>query len=246
MPTLRRPYSRDWLTNSIDPDEFADSVRFLAWKQRLRDHSIVAADDVRLQYQELPALSPRESDFIGGTIQAPWVLGGTGLPVVNSGKYGEILIQANGASGTSWIDFGNFQSFDKTNMPRMQAKAVLDTDLQQTARLGFYNASLTQDFIWFEQDPGASTANWFAKSNLAGTGTSVDTGVAANTAYSVFEIKVDSVKGGINFSIDGYIKATITTNIPTLLLQPLAYMAPKGAAVKTLRCEYFRVWTKRT
>ncbi len=59
------------------------------------------------------------------------------------------------------------------------------------------------------------TGNYFAKTNNNVTPNSQDTGVAADTAFHVFEIRSDPGGPNIEFLIDGNIVATFTTNLPT-------------------------------
>ena len=63
---------------------------------------------------------------------------------------------------------------------------------------------------------GDGTANWFAETDNGGGGTnSIDTGVASDTAFHVFEIRSDPGVPNIEFLIDNSIVATVTTNLPS-------------------------------
>ena len=63
---------------------------------------------------------------------------------------------------------------------------------------------------------GDGTANWFAETDNGGGGTnSIDTGVASDTAFHVFEIRSNPGVPNIEFLIDNSIVATVTTNLPS-------------------------------
>ena len=61
-------------------------------------------------------------------------------------------------------------------------------------------------------------ANYKAYSTLAGATTTTDTGVAIDTSWHIF--KIVATPSDVKFYIDGVLKATHTTNIPTTNIGP--------------------------
>jgi len=78
-------------------------------------------------------------------------------------------------------------------------------------------------------------ANFKAISTLAGSTTQTDTGVVIDTAWHVF--KIVATPSSVLFYIDGVLKATHTTNIPTTNLGPAIGCYDAGAVdVDYVRC----------
>lgn len=61
-------------------------------------------------------------------------------------------------------------------------------------------------------------SNWQATTRASSVSTNTDTGVAAGTSFQKLEIEATSTS--VKFYIDDVLKATHTTNIPTILLAP--------------------------
>jgi hypothetical protein len=57
--------------------------------------------------------------------------------------------------------------------------------------------------------------NWFACSRNGGAVTATDAGVATDTNYHTFAIVVNAAGTSVGFYIDGVLKATIATNLPS-------------------------------
>jgi len=82
-------------------------------------------------------------------------------------------------------------------------------------RIGFSESPTAEppfDGIYFEKL--AADANWFATTRAVSTQTRTNTGVAASTNFEEFWFS-SLASGGWEFSIDGVLKATNTTNVPT-------------------------------
>lgn len=67
---------------------------------------------------------------------------------------------------------------------------------------------------YFRYTDNVNGGKWQAVCSSASTETVVDTGVAANTQYSVFDISVNAGGTVITFQIDNNAPVTISTNIP--------------------------------
>lgn len=97
--------------------------------------------------------------------------------------------------------------------------------------IGFEAASPDNSNNWITLYYDSSVgANWQAQSASAGTPTTVDTGIAADTNFHEFRIETTSSK--ITYFLDGTLAATITTNIPTMLLQPYVFVVSKTGSAR--------------
>lgn len=89
------------------------------------------------------------------------------------------------------------------------------------------DASSTSNTLAFRYDTSLGDTNWQAVSvNNSGTATVIDTGIVPTSTITQ-ELKIDaSNNASILFSINGVVKATITTHIPSITtgISPLAYV----------------------
>ena len=78
------------------------------------------------------------------------------------------------------------------------------------------------DGIWFEYDE--NDTNWQCVTANAGTETKTDTGIAIASATKYdLKFKVNSDATSVKFFVNKLLKATHTTNIPTIFLSPILY-----------------------
>lgn len=70
--------------------------------------------------------------------------------------------------------------------------------------------------IYFRYADNVNSGKWQAVTRLASVETAVDTGVAANIQYSIFDISINSAGTVATFQINSSTPITISTNIPTL------------------------------
>ena len=103
---------------------------------------------------------------------------------------------------------------------------------------------------YFEYSPATrgSSANWWAVTRNATTENAQDTGIAASTSFQVLRIEVNAGGTEAKFSIDGTVRATDTTNIPTGSTKAFGHGAAAvksaGTAARALRLDYWRQsWT---
>lgn len=82
-------------------------------------------------------------------------------------------------------------------------------------------------------------ANWQCSNVNAGTATTTDSAVAADTNWVLLEINTTATD--IKFYIDGTIAATHTTNLPTALMPLSARQTSLGAAVRNTDMDFFKV-----
>lgn len=86
-------------------------------------------------------------------------------------------------------------------------------------------------------------ANWRAQCISGGAATTVDTGISADTNFHEFEIVTTS--GSVKFSLDGVLVATITTNIPSTLLQPCCHVISRTGVVKDVNIDWIEAVGER-
>lgn len=109
-------------------------------------------------------------------------------------------------------------------------------------RFGFGD-SITADFangIYFEYDDSAS-ANWRVKTAAASTRTVVDSGVAvASGTWTKFQIFTNNAAVSFSYSINGSTVGTISSNMPTLDVSPIAFIIKAlGTTARNVYIDYF-------
>lgn len=96
-----------------------------------------------------------------------------------------------------------------------QLSTILDTF---TVYIGFQDTSASgnpTNGAFFRYTNGTNGGRWEAVTNkTGGTLTAIDTGVAADVLYSIFEIEIAADGASVKFYINGALVATATTNIP--------------------------------
>lgn len=100
------------------------------------------------------------------------------------------------------------------------------------------------DGIYFKRADSASGGNWFAKTRSGGVETSTDTTVAAGTTHKRFDIIIETTTS-VKFYIDGTLRATHTTNIPTAVLNLTGFIDNLEAAAKILSIDYVEMLAVR-
>lgn len=126
-----------------------------------------------------------------------------------------------------------------------------DNTVQVRHFIGFFDALPTNanppvepaNGIYFRRTDAAAGGNWFAVTRNTNVETAVDTGIAADAVDHEFKI---IIRGSIiKFFIDGVLKATITTNIPTANLFHGFVWVTTEAVAKTDRIDSLLIWSKR-
>lgn len=114
-------------------------------------------------------------------------------------------------------------------------------------------AALTQvDGVYFLLDEGGvhtgSTAsgNWWAVTANASSRTFTDTGIAAVAGtWADLRADINAAAGSVDFLVDGVVRATHTTNIPTsstaLVQVGAALFKSAGTTARTVDCDYVDV-----
>ena len=102
---------------------------------------------------------------------------------------------------------------------RMRAAVeTLSTGAERfTTYVGFGDNVATGDMAegcYFRYTDSVNSGKWEAVTAKASVKTAVDTGVAANTQYSIFEVRINAAGTSVEYYINDVLVATITTNIP--------------------------------
>jgi|GEM_PF-2197953 len=173
---------------------------------------------------------------------------GTGGQVNSTSATDGVLRILTGATGgnAGEINCNDTDPFDDALNPLMEIKAYDDDgdDLltAMNAYIGFSDraGSDTGDptnGVFFRR---ADDANWYAVTRAASTETTTDTGIAPSTTARVFRIEYGT--SSVKFYIDGVLKATHTTNIPTTNTDLDIYCHTTGANQKKLYIDYLKIW----
>lgn len=179
--------------------------------------------------QFLTFLSTRQlfyDDFVGSALQTDiWTLSGDAGFSYTIGNSIVALFPNAAANDIVRINWNGKTVYNssKQNPITMIMRVAFDNALSKRWRLGLYNSAT--NYIAFELNTSVDN-NFRAVTNKAGTPTSVDTGItfAAHTAY-LLKIVVTSTTD-VKFYIDddgtGFVLvASITTNVPTVVLEAL-------------------------
>lgn len=187
-------------------------------------------------------------DLIGSANTAGAGTGGATNPIVSeANRIG--LARSNTAATIGnnrtlyWGGFGlgalvpPAHNFDLTLVVRLNTN-----DANTIQRIGFTGNVVTNnppaDAIYFEKLD--TDTSWFCVARAASVQTRTAAILATDTAFHRFRIRrVDA--STIGCSIDGGTEVTLTTNIPTAVLFPEAFIATAAAADKTHDIDFMRL-----
>jgi hypothetical protein len=169
------------------------------------------------------------ADFLNNAGQTPtytWVAPTATLPAF-------FRVQTNVTTGLGTSGYYNGAQntgFCTAQLVTLQHRVMVDANTSVRYWIGALDASqptpigsntLKTDtpsvsFIGFRFSTNASDAHWMAIANNAGVQTATDTGVSVDTtAPHLFEVRSSSSGATLTYYIDGVLKATITTNVPS-------------------------------
>jgi hypothetical protein len=101
---------------------------------------------------------------------------------------------------------------------RIAVSALSDGTDTYTIYIGLGDNTGGNDFddgIYFRYTHSVNSGRWEAVTAIGASRSASDTGVTPTTTFSVFEISINQAGTSIDFSINGSVVATKTTNIPT-------------------------------
>lgn len=205
------------ITNLAEPQGDSDAATLLFVE------SLVFTQDIRWR-----------DDFLGDR-SSRWTLSGTGGSYSQNSEVGGTGDLSTGATSSNgaFLSFNGKCCTSEAQAPNLIVRAKLSSLTEVKAVLaGLYNDANNRIEVLY--DVTSTAGNFKYRCVSGGTETLVDSGVAADTAFHVFEIEVDPDTGDVLFRIDDANEETLTTNIPTALLEPRIGLETKEAADKRL------------
>ncbi len=194
------------------------------------------------------------TDFFGGLtdLTADTLNAWQGLRFgITTGCTGSIPAGINGfwrnATGTTsgyicTLSFNDTNQFDDTNNPIVEIPVYVNSGASHTVYVGLSDRSADTagdptNGVYFKFSGGG---NWLAVTR-ATTETSTNTGIAPST--SAFQVlRIEHSTSSVNFYIDGTLKATHTSTIPTANLDLDIFNQTNTAAAKQLNIDYIKIW----
>ncbi|MEK7165652.1 MAG: hypothetical protein AAB874_02495, partial [Patescibacteria group bacterium] len=112
--------------------------------------------------------------------------------------------------------------------------------IDSTIRAGYFNGSNANtnptSGAYFR---ATGTGNWYAVTRASDVETATDTGIPQATTYKAFKILSNSGATNFTFYIDGVLKATHTTNLPTVLVYPVFQVHTNSTTDFNIDIDYF-------
>lgn len=196
-----------------------------------------------------PDRAPKEmtrlfDDFVTSSLLNMWLVAFSG-----SGSTVDVIDgiggQVNVTSGSVADDYAELRVSNKTLIKSANFKVAgrfkLSSNLNTVVEFGLFGDS--NNLIRFVYDESATPGNWSGETINSGTSTSTDTSVAADTNWHIFEIR--GTDTDIKFYIDGTLRATNTTNLPSALLRLYLKQTSKTTTSRTTTCDYIEAISDR-
>jgi hypothetical protein len=117
-----------------------------------------------------------------------------------------------------------------------------------TARIGMTNDSsggAIAEGVYFTYSDNVNSGNWVINCTSGSVTTSVNTSVAATTGFHTYSVVVNAGATSVSFYIDNTLVGTaITTNIPTLVINPYYVLVRSSGALPASQIDLF--WLYQT
>lgn len=195
------------------------------------------SDGVNRSFVE-SAVSPEgirwRDDFLGGR-SSRWTLSGTGGTCLQNAEVGGTADLSTGdtSGNAAQLSFAGQGCTSRAQSPSLKVRAKLDATTQVLAVLaGLYGDP--DNLVEILYDATTSAGNFRYRCVSGGTETLVDSGKAADTAYHLFALRLDGAAGTGTFSIDGASIQTLSTHVPTSVLEPRLGIQTREAVDKRL------------
>lgn len=137
---------------------------------------------------------------------------------------GQVLVRAGNAAGRyAELYFGGGVAWQSLTLnPRISMRAKYDgtSNGHIEFEVQYTDAS---NYVLLRADWGG---NWFLETRSGGVSTNVDTGIALDNAWHVLEVRASPTS--VTAYIDGTLRATSTTNIPTVSGTVSVYVSATG------------------
>ena len=122
----------------------------------------------------------------------------------------------------------------------------INSTTQVTVRMGFSALGLSgnppTDGIYFENITAGALVNWDCITRAASAETNTDTGSVMDTSFHTFLIEGNGTN--VLFYIDGVLKCTQATNLPTAALVPFFSIIATEAVAKNMDLDAFIGWLR--
>jgi hypothetical protein len=189
--------------------------------------------------QATDVMTARFRDDFTGNKDARWTLAGTGGTYTQNAEEGGTGDLSTGATtnNEARLTFNGKTVTKTSKKPKVVTRGKLSATTQLVATLaGLFGDANNVIEIYYDQ--GASGGNFKYRCKSGGTETVVDSGLAADTSYHTFKIDVTAT-ASVTFTIDGANSATVTTNVPSGLLEPKVGVQTKENADKKLTIDLY-------
>ena len=155
------------------------------------------------------------------------------------------LTTGSTATNEESLDWNDICPFINTQQPALEVRIQLEQITDMEVDIGLIEASggSDDDYILFKFDASAG-ANWNLEASNAGTSSS-DAGSAATTSQTTlrFEFTSDTE---LEWFIDDVSQGTITSNVPTIQLQPVVAVRTEAAAAHYIDIDFMKIWQDRS
>jgi len=156
---------------------------------------------------------------------------------------GTVTRVAVGSSRGLYPPSGPFQDIHLSQWAMTWVVRVNDVT-QHKVRFGLsdsYGNDPPPDGYFFEVVNTTAAGDWFAVTSAQGVRTAADTGMRCDNSFHTFKVQSDGV-GNIRFYVDGTLKATNTTNLPTAGIWPFFHNVNTEAVSKSMDVDYFSLY----
>ena len=170
-------------------------------------------------------------DFPGATYHnRVWAVSGTGSVTSQPTIGGGVLLSAT-AGASYQLYFSTIRQFSAAQNAQITWRGLM-TPAASTgiAEVGFMGSATTDIAAW--RWAQGTSAQWICYTGAAGTFTTQLSGISADNSYHDFGIMLAT--GSAKFYLDGVLIQTVSTNVPTVDLQPLAFATASATVVSTI------------
>lgn len=179
-------------------------------------------------------------EFGGVDITNRWAkTGDPGGLVYPDSLFGIAIEAAAGVGDAQRIDWGGKQPIRVTSFKPLLTFLISGRTaaLNQLTNICGLWKDVNNQIVFYAHDAAGATPNWFAKCVEAGAPTTIDTGIAIDTSGQLLSIEYLS-DIAVKFYIDGVLKATVVTNIPSLsFMEPRFEIITQNAGARMFRLQ---------
>lgn len=194
-----------------------------------------------------------------------WTISGSGLAVSNYGVNGTekafgIVALTTSTSSTGSTFFSKGGSISAPGLilgnhsikyrNRLALENLSDGTETYSATNGFSDdltSPTPNNCVMFRYRHSVNGGRWEAVCASGGTETATDTGVTADTLFSIFDIRINQSGTSCTFYINGSLVATITTNIPSVTMTlKFGILKSAGTTARLLVSDWYDLLITRT